>query len=138
MFNITLISTRHEDIGECNSNELFKIIQKINPEIIFEEIPPTFFNKYYVEQSCSNLETDAINKYIQKNDVEHIPVDSDEVPPENFFKDYEYLINRIEGLADCNGFTFRNQIDNNKRYIEKYGFKYLNINPAKKYSQFIP
>lgn len=132
MFNITLISSRHENLGECNSNELYKIIESIKPEVIFEEIPPTFFNKYYVEKSRSNLEVDAINKYILKYKTKQIPVDLDEAPSEEFFKDYEYLIKKIEGLTDFYGFTFRNLTDKNKRYIEEFGFRYLNSNDSVK------
>jgi len=126
MYNITLISTRHESLGKCNSIELFKIIEHIKPEVIFLEIPPTFFNEYYFDKGLSNLETNAINKYIQNNKVELIPVDSDDLPSEEFFKAYKYMIERIEGLADINGFTFRNLVDNNKINIERFGFNYLN------------
>ena len=126
MYNITLISTRHDSLGKCNSNELYKIIERINPEVIFEEIPPTFFDEYYLDKSRSNLETDTISKYIQNYKIEHIPVDSDNFPSEEFFKDHKYMIERIEGLADINGFTFRNLVDTNKRNIERFGFNYLN------------
>ena len=69
MYNITLISTRHDEVGKCNSNELYKIIESINPELIFEEIPPSYFDKYYIDRSCNNLETDTINKYLETHDV---------------------------------------------------------------------
>jgi len=38
MYNITLVCTAHKPLGNCNSEELYKIIEKINPEVIFEEI----------------------------------------------------------------------------------------------------
>lgn len=126
MYNITLICTRHDSLGKCNSNKLYQIIEHINPNVIFEEIPPTLFEEYYLDKSRSNLETDTINKYIQYHKIDHIPVDSDNLPSEEFFKDYEYLIERIEGLTDINGSTFRNLVDTNKIYIERYGFNYLN------------
>lgn len=126
MFNITLVSTRHDNLGECNSNELYQIIERINPKVIFEEISPTLFDEYYLDNSRSNLETDTINKYTQNYKINHIPVDSDSLPSEEFFKDYKYLIERIEALADINGFTFRNLVDTNKKHIERYGFNYLN------------
>ncbi len=37
MYNITLICTRHSEIGECNINALYKIIERIEPDLIFEE-----------------------------------------------------------------------------------------------------
>ena len=45
MYNITLVCTRHEELGACNSHEMHKILETINPEVIFEEIPPSFFDQ---------------------------------------------------------------------------------------------
>ena len=39
MFNIVLISTEHREFGNCNSDELCKILESINPDVIFEEEP---------------------------------------------------------------------------------------------------
>ena len=50
MNNITLICTVHEEKGICNINELYKIIERINPEIIFEEINPSAFDEYYKDK----------------------------------------------------------------------------------------
>ena len=126
MYNITLVSTRHKSIGKCNSTELYQIIELINPDVIFEELPPSCFEEYYLSKTQSTLESDTINRYIQHHKIDHIPVDLDNVPSDNFFNDYEDMIERIEGLADINGFTFRSLTDINKGYIESYGFKYLN------------
>ncbi len=126
MHNITLVSTRHDTLGRCNSGELYQIIERINPQVIFEEIPPTLFDDYYLKKSRSNLESDTINKYLVNHKTKQIPIDSDNYPSEEFFKDYENLIKRIEGLADINGFTFRKRIDTNKAYTNQYGFQYLN------------
>ena len=48
--------TRHDEVGKCNSNELYKIIESINPELIFEEIPPSYFDEYYMRKTRNNLE----------------------------------------------------------------------------------
>ena len=126
MYNITLISTRHDEYGLCTHDELYKIIAAINPEVIFEEIPPSYFNAYYVAKTRRNLESDAINKYLENHNIPHIPVDSDDVPPESCFKDLQYMHERVERLTDRNGFDYRNSIDRNKSYTGMYGFKYLN------------
>lgn len=126
MHNITLLCTRHDNLGKCNSNELYQIIERINPEVIFEEMPPSFFDKYYLEKSRSNLESDTINNYIKHHKINHIPVDSDNLPSEEFFKDHKYMMGKIEGLADINGFTYRDLVDTNKICSERHGFKYLN------------
>ena len=126
MYNITLICTRHTELGKCNSAELYKIIERIDPELIFEEIPPSYFDKYYINKSHNNLETDTINKYLETHKAEHIPVDSDNLPSESFFQNHKYMLEHIEGLADINGFNYRKLTDTNKMFVEMYGFKYLN------------
>jgi hypothetical protein len=128
MYNITLVCTRHSELGKCNSGELYKIFEAINPEIIFEEIPPNCFDQYYISKERSNLETNTINRFVQTHDVKHIPVDSDDMPPESFFKNYERLLKRIENLTNVHGFNYRKSVDTNREYIAVHGFKYLNSN----------
>ena len=126
MYSITLIATVHRESGNCNSNEVYNIIERIAPDVIFEEIPTSFFDEFYISKTRKNLETDAIKKYSENHKVEQVPVDSDNVPSDSFFQDYKFMIGRIEGLVDINGFNFRDFIDRNKRYKEIYGFQYLN------------
>jgi hypothetical protein len=126
MYSITLVFTRHEVCGFCNSDELYKIIESIGPEIIFEEIPPSYFDKYYVAKIRRNLESDTINKYIENHNIEHVPVDSENVPSESFFNDLQYLHKRIEGLSDINGYNYRNFSDSYSVNARMYGFAYLN------------
>lgn len=126
MYNITIILTRHEEWGLCTSIELYKIIETICPEIIFEEIPPSFFDKYYITKTKRNLESDTIIKYVEKYNIQHIPIDSDNVPPDLFFNDLQFLHKRIEGLTDINGFNYRTNTDTLSANIRMYGFPYLN------------
>jgi len=126
MYNITLIGTRHEELGRCNSNELYKIIENINPEIIFEEIPPSYFEKYYITKSHKNLESDVINKYLEIYNAKNIPVDSENIPSESLVQKYNNLHKRIEGLVDTNGFHYRTLTGQYLSQIETYGFIYLN------------
>ena len=110
----------------CNSHELYKIIDKINPDIIFEEVPPSVFDNYYITKTRRNLESDTISHYVDHHQAKHIPVDSDNIPNDSFFQDYEYLIKRIESLRDQNGSSFRQLVDNNRINSSMYGFNYLN------------
>ncbi len=126
--NITLIGTRHEEGGVCTSVELYKIFEVIKPDVIFEEIPPSYFDKYYVTRIQRNLESDTVIKYLKSHTIQHIPVDSDDVPLDSFFKDLEYLHMRIERLLDINGFNYRSFNDKNSLYIREYGFPYANSN----------
>jgi hypothetical protein len=78
MSNITLIATGHKEKGLCNANELFKIIEQMNPHVIFEEIPPGKFEGVYAGTRQASLEVKAIKAYLQKYpDVHHYPVDLD-------------------------------------------------------------
>jgi len=126
MNNITLVSTRHDKLGKCNSQELYSIFERVNPEVIFEEIPPSYFDKYYKSRTCINLETDTINWYLEAHNINHIPVDSDDVPSESFFSEYEAMLKSIEGITGVEGFHYRNIIDTYRSNSEMYGFKYLN------------
>jgi hypothetical protein len=123
---ITVICTRHQEIGNCNSYELYKIFESLRPDLIFEEIPPSYFDKYYTDMELKSLETTAIHSYSNSNNIKHILVDSDDIPPESFFNNYYSLLRRIEGMTDVNGFNYRNFIDNNRILIATQGFFYLN------------
>jgi hypothetical protein len=126
MQNIYLVSTRHEELGKCNSDELYHIIEQINPEVIFEEMPRTWFDEYYILNSREKLESKAIKRYILYNKIEHKPVDSDNIPSEEFFKSLEKLHKKVEGLTDYNGFKYRKLTDRNRLNTDQLGFKYLN------------
>lgn len=121
MNNITLICTKHSENGACNVNELYKIIQNINPEVIFEELPPSAFNDYYVRKSKTNLETTTINKYLECHKIEHIPIDY-EGAPDSIFKDNAFLHKRVESKSH----QYRYAMDNHSLFVNRYGFKYLN------------
>lgn len=102
-----------------------------------KKYPPSYFDKYYVEKSRSNLETEAIQTYLKTNKVEHIPVDIDDLPDEEFFKNYRKAIEQIERLTDVNGFNYRNAVDTNKRFAALHGFPYLNSDNAIAYNNEI-
>ena len=63
MYIITSITTSHNEHGNCNSNELYKIIERIAPEVIFEEVPQSKFSKVYEGLPGDSLETNTIKKY---------------------------------------------------------------------------
>ena len=76
MSNITIISTNHSESGKCNSNELYKIIESINPEVIFEELSRNRFEDYYNGNlTYETLEVKCIKKYLQNHRIKHLPVD---------------------------------------------------------------
>ena len=126
MYNITFVCTIHKECGKCNSLELHRIIESISPEIIFEELSPSFFDKYYVTKIYKNLETDTIKKYIENCNIVHIPIGSRNIPSDSFANDVRYMYNRMESLTDINGYNYRIFDAKNSMYAGMYGFQYLN------------
>lgn len=137
MYNLTLISTIHSENGQCNSDELYKIIESIHPEVIFDELPSHFFDMYYSDSFdiyYANsilrnrqppqvpLEVKCIRKYKQNHSVKIFPVDidvrqklsiyQDEIlfMLRTFFKyeDYKKLDNEKETLIAQEGFHYLN------------------------------
>ncbi|MCF1750087.1 hypothetical protein [Mariniradius sediminis] len=122
VYNITLISTVHKEIGKCNSEELYRIFQSINPDVIFLEAFDNSYSKYHqmlfsqfgVYQE--RLEIKAIQAYSQNHAFEYVPVLdiglSDEfenkvaIVSEN--KDYQRLLDRYISLETNGGFQFLN------------------------------
>jgi hypothetical protein len=121
MCNITLIGTRHEENGMCNIKELYKIIERINPEIIFEEMPPSFFDAYYKDYTRKSLESDTIQKYLENHKIEHIPVDYYDIPA-TFFNDNGTVHREIEKRRR----DYRGLMDINIALTKQHGFVYLN------------
>ena len=95
MNNITLISTNHSESGRCNSAELFKIIESLRPEVIFEEMPSKLHSLVYSDSfpalpDDAPLELKCVKNYLQKYDVKNIPVDID-VNQDFYAREVEYM-----------------------------------------------
>jgi len=137
MYNITLIGTIHSEHGKCNPDTLYKILEDINPEVIFDELPNHFAELYFSDSFdtyCINcilrngrypvvpIEVKCLREYRQNYEIEIIPVDIDlrQKLDENqkeinflfstFFKneDYAILDNEKENLIAQEGFHFLN------------------------------
>jgi DNA-binding protein Fis len=109
--------------GNCNSKELYDIINKISPEIIFEEYDISridneyYKNGHYKYQKTCSLETAAIMNYLENHQIIHIPVDTYEVI--NFPEDmYPKISNNNE--------EYNNLVKKNYILTSQYGFPYLN------------
>jgi hypothetical protein len=90
MNKITLLGTTHREIGNCTIINLCKIIENINPNLIFEETNPDEYKLIYeiapvLGHKSEVLEHSTIQKYTETHNVDHIPIDSLK-PPENFNK----------------------------------------------------
>jgi len=119
MYNITLLSSFHIELGKCNAEELYKIITEIKPEIIFEELPQALFHTIYAEgYDPHSLEAIAINKYLKEHHVEHIPVDTLEKKEEDMFGGYNIILKKSTEYDKL----FKQQLS----LISQHGYQFLN------------
>lgn len=122
MKNVTLISTVHNIIGECNPIELCKIFQTINPDVIFLEA----FEKNYSEYQkllfsqfgvfSDRLELHAIQIYSQQHTFTYVPVLDVELSAD--FEAKTQIVSQNEG--------FRKIFDSYTLLETTGGFKFLN------------
>jgi len=122
MHKVTLISTEHRETGECNSDELLKIIKTIKPDIIFEEEPNDkhYLSYYNNENTFNSLEVKTIKKYKVNHEIIHIPIDKQinelvsihyqDVLNKEFKQNnnYKLLIKEHCTLRDNHGFAYLN------------------------------
>jgi hypothetical protein len=122
MNNVIFISTIHKEIGKCNADELYKIIETLNPEVIFlEAVDETYstyenylFSTYGVYHK--KLELSAIQKYNHTHSFEYVPV------CENYLSEAFHQKNRIV----CENRDLQKLIDNSISLAATYGFSFLN------------
>ena len=123
MLDITLISTAHKENGMCNSNELLKIIEKISPTVIYEELSPHLVSIFYEKSGNNTLETKAIKNYLIKNPIPHLPIDLNG----NELVDLK-LKNKISQMLDIfsNNYEYNNLLFLHNTQTSRIGFPYLN------------
>lgn len=132
MTNITLIATVHKERGNCNSIELLKIIEKIAPDVIFEEHCPNEFSKIYGGLRTDSLETSAIKLYKQNHSVIHYPVDLDgndliDIPLKNDITEMFRIFANVPQY---------DELENHRTYLTaRNGFRYLNSNQFNELSE---
>jgi len=124
MCRITLIATGHRDHGICNSNELYKIIDQIAPEIIFEEVPPRKFSAIYEGLFTDNLETKTIKRYLQNHPIAHFPVDID--TNDSFEIQLRKDMNELFNIFDQYSPEYDNFNNHHIFFSGQFGFPYLN------------
>ena len=109
MYHVHIIFTQHAAEGNVNSYELLKLIESIQPDVIFEEIGSVVYDQVYVQQNRLKLESEAVKAYLMTNDLEHIPVDTFE-PPDGYYSRQNQLLdvlgrNIYKSVRHNNAFT---------------------------------
>lgn len=124
-YEITLICTHHSELGNCNSLELYRTIEDIRPDVIFEELPPSLHAIAYQINEPIALETEAIKRYLKNRKAIQIPIDSYPVPNE-LYKDFKNVLNRIDQSDTVDSQTLRKLIQDQKASFSHYGLRVIN------------
>jgi hypothetical protein len=117
---ISVVCTVHEESGCDSVAELHAILERIQPEVIFLEVPAAAFDDYYENCSQHNLESMAVRQYRQGHQVELVPVDLP-TPAPDFFENYENLRRRIRLVSP----NYRRLMQWDDDCIREHGFVYL-------------
>lgn len=121
MYNITLLSSFHKHLGKCNPDELYKIIEEIQPEIIFEELSYSTFQFVYANgYNPESLEAFTIKKYLNKYPIKHFPVDTYPINETDLFNGADLIANKSNEYANL----WQEQVS----MIGQNGYSFLNNN----------
>lgn len=74
MPRVFIVFIEHAENGLSSSSALLAILERVNPEVIFLELPGSALDDY-LSGTRSNLESVAVNRYREHHQVEVIPVD---------------------------------------------------------------
>jgi hypothetical protein len=131
MNSIILIATGHKENGNCSSDELYKIIEYLNPDLIFEELSTYYSSLIYEGRLNDSLETASIKRYLQKKEVTHLPVDIDSFDGKQLIDRYfKAEIVKMFDTFDQSPDYYNLGVQHNFLSNEK-GFKYLNSDECK-------
>lgn len=111
---ITLVCTAHTAAGQCNEQELLRILGAVRPEVVFEEIRPGDFNKI-----CT-LETRAVRRYAETGSVTEVPVDSYTIP-DSLDRDLKAMWDCVESI-----YEYRAVVEEMQRQKYEGGFPLMN------------
>jgi hypothetical protein len=121
MYNITLLSSFHKNLGKCNPDELYKIIEEIQPEIIFEELSFDTFSFVYSDGYIPNtVEAITIKNYLGNCPIKHFPVDTYPINETDLFNGADEIAKRSNEYVKL----WNEQVS----MITNYGFNFLNSN----------
>ncbi|MBN2589883.1 MAG: hypothetical protein JXA96_08465 [Sedimentisphaerales bacterium] len=75
MRKVTIVSTCHREKGTITAANLCRILEQIQPEVIFLEVSPDNFNLLYHSGTPKTLEPKAVLQFASNRNVELVPVD---------------------------------------------------------------
>lgn len=117
---ISLIGTVHAESGRANLEALQTILERIQPDVIFAEVPTANLANY-LNGSHGTLESAAVALYRERRPVDVVPVDLNK-PGDGFFRKAEEMFNKVDRTSP----EYRRLVDQNSRNTRDQGFPYLN------------
>lgn len=117
---ISLIGTYHLERGTVTVPALLAILEHIQPEVVFAEVPRTHIDEWR-NGTLGTVESKAVARYADTRSIEVVSVDSP-VPEESFFRAWKEVVRNIERTSP----TFRFLMDRNTHRTHEEGFAYLN------------
>jgi hypothetical protein len=117
---ISLIGTYHAERGAVTISALLAILERIQPEVVFAEIPPTHIGAWR-DGSHGTVESLAAARYAETHSIDVVPVDSPE-PHDSFLRDWQELSRLFERTSP----VYRRLVDLNTDRVCRSGFAYLN------------
>src|SRR5258707_699508 len=91
---ISLIGTYHAALGAVTISALLAILERIQPEVVFAEIPRSHIGEWR-EGSHGTVESIAVARYADTHSIEVVSVDSPK-PEDSFFQGWEEVSRAIE------------------------------------------
>ena len=142
MSTIVVLGTAHSEGGACTSEELYKIVHEINPEVVFCESSPEKFPKYIKRTDVITPEMEAIKKLIKAKSVKIVPIDVEVDPFDKRLEAMFCLFKRkmkVYSNADnmrlnetyLNGFPFLNSVNSDKIFRDQNDMEKYFINKVK-------
>ncbi|MCW5662822.1 MAG: hypothetical protein KIT35_03215 [Piscinibacter sp.] len=117
---ISLIGTYHAERGTVTASALLAILERIQPQVVFAEIPRTNIGAWR-DGSHGTIESIAVARYSDTHSIDIVAVDSPK-PEDSFFQGWEEVSRAIE-LTSA---EFRRLMDLNTDRMSRGGFAYLN------------
>lgn len=142
MSTLIILGTAHSEGGVCTSEELNKIIQEINPEVVFCEASPEKLPLYLKRTDVITPEMEVIKKLIKENSIKIVPIDVNEDPFDKRLEAMFSLIKRkmkvylnasniLSNETYLKGFTFLNSADSDKIFRDKNSMENYFIDKVK-------
>lgn len=117
---ISLLGTHHAERGAVTVSALVSILERIQPEVVFAEIPRTHLGAWR-NGSHGTVESIAVARYADTHPIDVVSVDTPK-PDDCFFQDWEEVSRAIERTSP----EYRRLVDLNTNRMYREGFAYLN------------